>query len=129
MAGVLVYDGDCGMCTRSASLVTSRIRLSPDDFEVVAYQDADLLALGLTVEQCDEALRWVGPDGRVSSAQDAVARTLLAGRPGVRPLGLLLLTPGVNSMAGVVYRWVARNRHRLPGGTPACSLPAAERPR
>lgn len=129
MAGVLVYDGDCGMCTRSASLVTSRIRRSPADFEVVAYQDADLPALGLTVEQCDEALRWVGPDGRASSAQDAVARTLLAGRPGFRPLGLLLLTPGVNSMAGVVYRWVARNRHRLPGGTPACSLPAAERPR
>ena len=31
----------------------------------------------------------------------------------------------VNTLAGIVYRWVARNRHRLPGGTPACSLPPA----
>ena len=27
-----------------------------------------------------------------------------------------------------IYRWVAANRHRLPGGTPACSMPASERP-
>jgi len=25
-------------------------------------------------------------------------------------------------LAGVVYRIIARNRHRLPGGTPACRL-------
>jgi predicted DCC family thiol-disulfide oxidoreductase YuxK len=27
-------------------------------------------------------------------------------------------------MARVVYRVVAKNRHRLPGGTATCSLPA-----
>lgn len=129
MAGpVLVYDGDCGICTKLSTVVTTRLRARPDDFAVTAYQHVDLPALGLTAAQCDEALQWVAADGRVSSAEDAVARTFLASRMPFRPLGALLRVPGVRAVAGVVYRWVARNRHRLPGGTPACSLPASERP-
>ena len=67
------------------------------------------------------ALLWPA----LASAQDAVARVLLAGRPWLRPVGAAMLAPGVNAVAGMAYRWVALNRHRLPGGTPACSLPAA----
>ena len=48
---------------------------------------------------------------------------MLASRLWARPLGAALLLPGVNALAGVVYRWVARNRHRFPGGTPACAMP------
>ncbi|WP_404383855.1 DUF393 domain-containing protein [Knoellia locipacati] len=125
---VLVYDGDCGICTKLSRLVTTRLRARPTDFAVTAYQDADLATLGLTEEQCDAALQWVGADGRISSAEDAVARALLSSRMPLRPLGALLRVPGMHSLAGVVYRWVARNRHRLPGGTPACSMPAAQRP-
>ncbi|CAN7496377.1 thiol-disulfide oxidoreductase DCC family protein [Knoellia sp. LjRoot47] len=129
MAGsILIYDGDCGVCTKLSRVVTTTVRRRQGDFTVSAYQDADLPSLGLTPEQCDEALQWVGRDGRVSSAQDAVARVLLAGKAPFKPLGALMLVPGVNALAGLVYRWVALNRHRLPGGTPACSLPAAQRP-
>lgn len=128
MAAVLIYDGDCGVCTRLSRLAATLVRARPEDFAISAYQDLDVSAHGLTIEQCDAALQWVGDDGRVSSAQDAVARVLLAGRIGFRPLGVLLLAPGINALAGFGYRWVARNRHRLPGGTPACSLPAAQRP-
>lgn len=125
---VLIYDGDCGVCTKLSRFVTTTVRRGPGDFSVSAYQDADLDSLGLSADQCDEALQWVSSTGRVSSAQDAVARVLLAGRFPFKPLGALILTPGINALAGVVYRWVAVNRHRLPGGTPACSLPAAQRP-
>jgi hypothetical protein len=31
--------------------------------------------------------------------------------------------PGIRQLAGVVYRLVAKYRHKLPGGTPACKLP------
>lgn len=128
-AATLLYDGDCGICSRLSRTVTTTVRRDPGDFIVTAYQDVDdLAALGLTALQCDEALQWVSDSGRVSSAQDAVARVLLAGRPALRPLGAVILLPGVNALAGAVYRWVALNRHRLPGGTPACSLPAAQRP-
>jgi len=125
---VLIYDGDCGVCTKLSRFVTTGVRRNSGDFAVSAYQDADLDALRLTPEQCDEALQWVSSTGRISSAQNAVARVLLAGRLPFKPLGAVILVPGINALAGVAYRWVALNRHRLPGGTPACSLPAAQRP-
>ncbi len=34
---------------------------------------------------------------------------------------------GLNAVAGVLYRAVARNRYRLPGGTAACAMPAQPR--
>ncbi len=132
MAGVnsaqLVYDGDCGICTKLSRVVTRWVRPRPDSFGVAAYQHLDLAPLGLTIEECDAALQWVAPDGTISSAQDAVARLLLSGGVWLRPVGAVILVPGVNALAGAVYRWVARNRHRLPGGTPACALPSSERP-
>ncbi|MGA8046763.1 MAG: DCC1-like thiol-disulfide oxidoreductase family protein [Dermatophilaceae bacterium] len=125
---VLVFDGDCGVCTRFARLST-RLRRRSADYAVAPWQTLDLTTLGLTPQQCDAAVQWVAGDGSVSSSQDAIARSLLAARAPVRPLGALILAPGVNTLAGVVYRWVAANRSRLPGGTPACSLPPAQRPR
>ena len=59
------------------------------------------------------------------AAQDAVARLLLAGAPWWKPFGAVLLLPGVNALAGLGYRWVARNRYRLPGSTEACAMPPA----
>ena len=125
---VLIYDGDCGICTRFARVVTTRLRRRPDDFAVAAWQTLELDEYGLTWEQCDEAAQWVAADGTVSSGENAIARTLLACRLPLRPLGAAMLLPGVNALAGVAYRWVAANRSRLPGGTPACSLPADQRP-
>ena len=127
---ILLYDGDCGVCTRLAGFVARRLRPGAPDggwaYEISAYQDADLPALGLTPAECDAALQWVDASGRISSAQDAVARLLLASVAWARPIGVVLLAPGINALAGVVYRTVAANRGRLPGGTPACQLPAAE---
>ena len=133
---VLLYDGDCGVCTRLARFVARRLRPSlhagarpnPRAYEISAYQAADLSPLGLTPAKCDAALQWVDSRGRISSAQDAVARLLLASSAWARPIGAVLVVPGINALAGVVYRAVAANRSRLPGGTPACQLPAAQRP-
>jgi hypothetical protein len=38
-------------------------------------------------------------------------------------LAAVVRLPGIRAGARVVYRWVSRNRHRLPGGTPACAVP------
>ena len=125
---IVLYDGDCGVCTRLAGFVARWLRPSGGAYEISAYQDAELQPLGLTAAQCDAALQWVDASGRVSAGQDAVARLLLASAAWARPMGAVLLAPGVNGLAGVVYRAVAANRSRLPGGTPACQLPAAQRP-
>lgn len=117
---LLVFDGDCAFCTSSVNWLERRVKRSP---HVVAWQHADLAELGLTAEACEEAVQWVGVDGSVHSAERAVGHALVHGGKGWWVLGRLILLPGVRWVAGLVYRWTARNRHRLPGGTPACSLP------
>lgn len=89
---------------------------------MVAYQFADLDELGLTAPECQQALQWVDATGTIFRAERAVAQVLRHGRCWVRPLGAALGLPLIRQVAGVGYRWVARNRYRLPGGTPMCSL-------
>lgn len=115
---VLVFDGDCAFCTSSARFGQRWLGLE----HVEPWQRLDLPGLGLTEEQCEQAVQWVGPDGAIASAEGAVGAALVHAGGVWRWLGRLLLAPGVRSVAGLVYRWVARNRSKLPGGTPACSI-------
>lgn len=128
MQPILIFDGDCGFCTRSVALA-ARLRADPADFAIEAYQYLDLAPYSLTNTQCDQALQWVDRAGNSHAAQHAVARLLSACAWYVRPLGGALRLPVINPLAGVVYRWVAAHRGQLPGGTPACAMPPAQRPR
>jgi predicted DCC family thiol-disulfide oxidoreductase YuxK len=122
---VLVYDGDCGFCSSCVEFVERRV---PTTAEIIPWQFTNLDALGTTAQQAQYELVWVHPSGRVDGGAQAVAHLLIdAGGPW-RPLGRLLRVPPVRWMAHAVYRLVADNRHRLPGGTPACALPAWDRP-
>lgn len=60
--------------------------------------------------------------GAVRSGHAAIAAMLGTAGPLWRPLGRFLLLPGVSALAARAYALVAANRHRLPGGTPACKL-------
>jgi predicted DCC family thiol-disulfide oxidoreductase YuxK len=119
----LVFDGDCGFCTTCVGAMR-RLGLTAD--EVVAWQQADLPALGLTAEQCAEKLQWVGDSGRRESGHLAVA-ALLEANGAWRVLGRLLRAPVISPLAARAYTWVADHRMSLPGGTPACGLPDAGR--
>ncbi len=119
---ILVFDGDCGFCTSAVGLIP-RLRLHAD--RVVPWQQADLPALGLTPEQCSAAVQWVDERG-VASGHRAIARLLMASGPLWAVLGRLALLPGVSAIAARLYRLVADNRGRLPGGTPACAAPRAD---
>ncbi|MFU8853960.1 thiol-disulfide oxidoreductase DCC family protein [Micromonospora sp. SL1-18] len=119
-----VYDGDCAFCTRCAEFIERRI---PTPARVLPWQFADLDALGLTVAECEEAVQWVGADGVRAAGPDAIARLLGASGPLWRIVGAGLRFPPVRAAAWPTYRWVARNRHRLPGGTAACAVPSAGR--
>jgi predicted DCC family thiol-disulfide oxidoreductase YuxK len=115
-----VYDGDCSFCTTCAQFIERRI---PSPATVVPWQFADLDRLGLTVEQCETAVQWVGTDGVTASGPDAIALLLRDAGRMWRPLGgALQLTPA-RAVAWPAYRWVAAHRHLLPGGTAACAMP------
>jgi predicted DCC family thiol-disulfide oxidoreductase YuxK len=114
----LVWDGDCGFCARAATRV-QRMRRRP---LVVAWQDIDDLdSYGLTARECHDALQWVEP-GRKESGARAVGRLL---RHQGRLWPLVAWMPFVwpfSVWAEATYRWVARNRYKLPGGTAACAM-------
>lgn len=116
---LLVFDGDCGFCTSSARFGQRRLRLQ----HVEPWQSLDLDALGLTEAQCQEAVQWVDADGTTHAAERAVIAALRHAGGGWRVLGALLDLPGVRHLAAVAYRLIAKYRHRMPGGTPACRLP------
>ncbi|HEY1286229.1 MAG TPA: DUF393 domain-containing protein [Solirubrobacterales bacterium] len=116
-APVLLFDGDCGFCTTCARLAQRRI---DPEAEIVAWQLADLEGLGVTEEDASEAVQWVEEDGTVRSGHEAVAALFRDGGPIWRPIGRLLVLPGISPLAAWGYRLVAANRHRLPGGQPAC---------
>ena len=116
----LVYDGDCGFCTRSAALAR---RVLPADCAVVPSQGADLAAVGTTAERARREALWVPRTGEVVGGARAVAAALREAGSGWALLGRLLQLPPIGLLADAVYRVVAANRMRLPGGTAACALP------
>lgn len=110
---VLIYDGHCAFCRREASRlqrwVGGRLRLE-------SFRDAGVLDRysSLTASACEEAVQLVEPDGRIWSGAAAFARALRL-RSLLAPLGAIYWIPGVRWLADRAYRWVARNRFRLPG--------------
>jgi predicted DCC family thiol-disulfide oxidoreductase YuxK len=116
LTGTLLFDGDCGFCTSAAGVAG---RIAPH-VTVAPWQRVDLAALQVRAEDAADALQWVAADGRVYAGGAATARFLVSAGGVWKVLGSVLLLPGIRAVAEVAYRLVAANRHRLPGGTPAC---------
>jgi predicted DCC family thiol-disulfide oxidoreductase YuxK len=115
VTGQIVYDADCGFCTRAAHWV---------DDDPVAWVALDLDAVGATRDQADNFAGWL-VDGRVAALGAPAIAASLRDRGGwTRPVGWLLDLPVLRRLAAVGYRVVARHRHRLPGGTAACRIDA-----
>ncbi len=116
--GLMLNDADCGFCMRTARLV---MRLGVD-IDRSTIQEADLAALGVDPERALVELPYVHPDGRVDYGHRAFASILRTGPLPWRVVGRLLTAPVVDAVARRTYHWVAANRARMPGGTPACEL-------
>jgi predicted DCC family thiol-disulfide oxidoreductase YuxK len=118
---LLVYDGSCGFCERSAEWIRSKWPPS-GEYAAVSWQqlgDSGLTALGLTTDDVSRAAWWID-DRRREGGHVAVAWSLVAARGGWGALGRLLLVPPFRWLAAPGYRLVAANRGRLPGHTSAC---------
>jgi predicted DCC family thiol-disulfide oxidoreductase YuxK len=116
---VLVFDGDCAFCSSSVAFARRRLRPRCD---VVPWQRADLSSLGVGQRRAEYELLWVAPAGRVYGGAQAVAMLLHSSGRGWAALGGVLRLPPFCWVAHWAYRLVANNRHRMPGGTPACAV-------
>jgi predicted DCC family thiol-disulfide oxidoreductase YuxK len=117
---LLIFDGDCGFCSRCARFVARRM---PTGAEVKPWQRVDLAAYGVPPTQPQRELVWVGEDGRIAGGAQAIAR-LLGDCGGLWAVpGALLRVPPFRWIGHGLYRLVANNRYRMPGSTEACRLP------
>jgi len=116
---VLVFDGDCGFCTTSVRFAERWLRPHCD---IIPWQRADLPSLGVDQQRAEYEVLWVTPTGATYGGAQAVAKVLLGSGGGWPVLGGLLRQPPLRWIAHGVYRLVANNRERMPGGTPACAV-------
>jgi predicted DCC family thiol-disulfide oxidoreductase YuxK/GNAT superfamily N-acetyltransferase len=121
MGGVFLYDGECGLCEKSARWL-ERHATSPARIE--AWQQADLAVLGLRPEDCAEAVQWV-EDGRRAVGPDAVAAYLQTSTNSWQTASRVLTAPVSKRVTWPVYRWVAHHRDQLPVKAAPHELPPA----
>lgn len=112
----LLHDADCGFCSRSASWLSARGVPG-----VRAAQSVDLAALGVDAVRATREIPAVLADGEVVYGARAIGEALRFGPAWLRVVGWLIRRP-LAWPAALVYRAVARYRHRLPGGTRECRL-------
>ena len=117
MRGTVVFDGECGFCTRTVGWLhrldrRGRVRTRP-------WQGHGVLAsTGLTEEQASTAVWWLGEDGRRAHGAEAANAALSAALGTRLPLAVYRVTRWLQERA---YVRIARSRHRLRGVTPYCT--------
>jgi predicted DCC family thiol-disulfide oxidoreductase YuxK len=111
----VLYDGDCNFCRRTVRRLQ---RLDRDDrLALVPYQDREVAEFfaWLSRDALEDSLHVVSPAGEVWTGARAVERLVPLLRGGRVP-ALIFRLPLVRPLADRVYRWIARNRHRLGCG-------------
>ncbi len=115
----IIYDGDCAFC--SSSIRTLK-RLIPKAPITIPYQYIEPADYGLSLTDCERALQFVRQDGSRFEGHEAYRQMLIGVGGAYKLLGHLMRTPIYYGIANAAYRWIAKNRHKMPGGTPTCSL-------
>lgn len=122
---VLLFDGDCAFCSSCARWITAHV---PTPVALEPWQWTDLGPLGATIDEVDVAVVLVDVNLHRTHGPEAFAGLLRSSTAGGwRFVGRVLGLRPTLVVAWPIYRWIARNRHRMPGGTAQCSLPQSER--
>ena len=115
----LLYDADCGICTRLAGVLRRidrrrRVTALPLQSEVARQR------FGLTEESALQQVWTLDARGRRHGGAEAVNVALSAVLGFSAPLWLYRL-PGMRWLQDRLYDAVAANRHRLPGRAGSCA--------
>ena len=126
---VLIYDGDCKFCQLSLEFGIKHLRAFP---QYVAFQKIDPKDFGLTASQVRTQI-WLAQ--KTPTTAEVLGGHLAAGailklQPSLwlRALGWLTSTPPTSWVADFLYKLIAANRHRLPGGSRECRIQDNYRP-
>ena len=117
---LLIFDGDCGFCTTATNFI---LKHTTTPIEAQPFQYLDPTSFGLTLEQVTAKVYLV-IDGENYSGHEAFSMLFqIQNNVLLRALGKLILIPPFVWLSKPGYALVAKYRHKLPGGTPACKMP------
>jgi len=107
---VALFDGDCGVCSRSARFFGTRDRQGLVERQDLRDPVAAARFPTLDPDAVRASMHAVRSDGSVVIGLDAV-REVLAELPGIWPwVASFLGIPGIHALAKIGYRLFARNR-------------------
>jgi len=120
---VLIFDGDCGFCTTTANYI---VKNSKTPITAHAWQLVDVTEYGILQQQAQQRV-YVIDSGHAYGGHEAFAQILrLQKNVFLAAIAFLMVVPPICYLSRAGYALVARFRHKLPGGTPACKLPSAD---
>jgi len=120
---ILIYDGDCQFCQLSLEFGLKHLKIFP---KYAAFQRISPADFGLTKSEVQAQIFMASKapsDLPPAGAHLAAAEILgMQKNPIYRLAGWFIANPPFSFLASRVYRWVAKNRHRLPGGSRQCKI-------
>ena len=126
---ILLYDGSCGFCAESVQLVLRHDRAGTLRFAPLGGALGGAIRASHPELDAVDSMVWFepGPDGtpgRVLVRSDAALRIprYLGGWWHLVRAGAAIPRP----LRDALYQLIARHRHRLLAGGPACLVPAPE---
>lgn len=124
MNDLLIFDGDCGICTYSSEFV---LKHSIDNsIDVKPYQILNLKDLHnvLSEERTSKSLFLLTKDGKLYNRSKGVFETMKRMRGIYKALGYILSNPVIVFIANPIYDWVSRNRTKISikFGLNACNI-------
>jgi predicted DCC family thiol-disulfide oxidoreductase YuxK len=117
---LLIFDGDCGFCTTAVERLHKLLPVFP---EAIPWQWLELESYDLSRDDVNLYAWVVTPHHQYAGHLALSALLRMQPAPALRFLGHLIATPPVSWAAAIGYHVIARYRHLLPGGTPACAMP------
>ena len=104
---VLIYDGDCGFCAYWAHYWN---KLTGESVSYVPYQAVAHLFPNISVAEFQQAIRYISPDGKISSAAQASFLTLSHAPGKAGWLKLYRKIPPFAAVSEWSYGFIAKRR-------------------
>ena len=120
----VIYDGDCGFCQSTVNLIKRIDWLHK--FKFVPFQSEKILKTfsELTTEMCQKEIFLVkvyGNKKKYFPGYDAFKMMMLF-IPVTMVFSWFFFLPGVVQLGRIIYKIVAKNRHRIKLGDKTCKI-------